>query len=194
VTFSCDRGNLAASGRVMPRARSWSLSLVMAVGCGGARPAPASPIGNESEAIGATGPTGWARCPEILATAEAEFRRDAPTIYPDYRTLDWSPAAPVDEPRDESLVRVEVTPGRSWRFQAWATPDDGMLPAAALATTSPTWTPAPEFELARVRRAGRLALAISIETERSAVPLAEHPLATQFIDRMQRALDRCAVE
>jgi hypothetical protein len=57
---------------------------------------------------------------------------------------------------------------------------------------TPSWMAIAGYDAAYARRDGDVTLAISVETERSAVsPLAKHPLVVAFVQRMEAALDRC---
>ena len=119
-------------------------------------------------------------CPTELRTAEAKFRHDAPTIFPDYAMLAWDLPAQTDDG-----TQVTITPGRTWKFSAGVHYDE-------LPITSASWTQLPDYDVAYGRRAGDFTLAIVVETERSAVsPLSKHPLVVAFVQRMEAALDRC---
>jgi len=89
-------------------------------------------------------------------------------------------------------VHVQITPGRTWKLQAAALTDESLGWAFPdLHIDGDAWHQLADYDAAYGRRAGRMTLAIVIETERSAVPVAQHPLVVEFVKRMKTALDRC---
>ncbi len=156
-------------------------------------------VGNRPEPGADHEPLGWAGCRAALATAASEFRRDAPTIYPPYADLMWNDESIGEtgaSERDElvGFASQRVDPGRSWSFAAMAADDsyafevEGMVPKP----TPEAWTAHPDFDFAIARRMGGVTLLIVVTTERSAVPVAEHPLVQAFAARFRTALERCA--
>ena len=151
-----------------------------------ATPAPATPareIGSDDA---------WQLpCRQALAGAETTFRRDAPAIYPPYASLEWK-APPPGEVDENRVVQIEITPGRTWKFAAAAyTPEASGWSFPDLRAESDAWTQLPDMDAAYTREVGRLTLAIMVETERSAMPVAQHPLVVEFVKRMKTALDSC---
>jgi hypothetical protein len=130
-----------------------------------------------------------ATCRVALAEAAHEFCRRAPGVYPSYASLDWSCRF------DDDGSMIEIAPGRTWRFVAGAVADDMVTAHAVRWLDAPAraeaWTPVANQELALARRRDGRSLVIAIETERSAMPLAQHPLVVEFIARMKRVLDAC---
>ena len=164
-------------------------SIVILVGCASAPP-PA--VVHNDEPTPVLHARWSAACQRALVDAAAAFRGAAPTTFPPYSTLDWKDDA--EQEQTDAAASVRITPGRTWSFVATAVTDSAIagnrwLQAPA---TAATWTKVPDTELELTRRAGELTLAIVIETERSSVELPKHPLVTDFIARMEPALDSCA--
>jgi hypothetical protein len=93
-----------------------------------------------------------------------------------------------------TLLRVELAPGRTWRFVAGIATDDD---ASELLGEKPparadVWTALPTAEFTFVHRSGTLTLVVRVETERAAVPLKEHPLVLGFEKRFRSVLEKCA--
>jgi hypothetical protein len=151
---------------------------------------PAATIANIAPASPPPSADWQEACRKILGETEAGFRRKAPAIYPPYASLGW---AMEEEESTDTTPAVTITPGRSWKFSASAlTAED--LPASMyrdLPVTSAKWTKFEPYDAVYARHAGELTLLIAVETERSAVTVAKHPLVVEFVARMKASLDRC---
>jgi hypothetical protein len=116
-------------------------------------------------------------------------------LYEPYKSL-WLDLRQQMKPVEESstLLKVELNPGRSWRFIAGiATEDEASeLLGAKAPAQADDWTAEPNTDFTYVRRRGALMLAVSVETERSAFPLNKHPLVLGFDKRFRSVLDKCA--
>ena len=130
-------------------------------------------------------------CQERLSAAADDFRHRAPSIYPDYAELGWTLEPEISS--SDAYARVRLDPGRSWSFIASAAPRDvaaeDRVDAALIKTDA--WARLDGFGYAVARHHGPLSLVVIVETERSAVPLAKHPLVVAFVEAAKAALDTC---
>lgn len=156
-----------------------------------AQPAPIEPSPGQASSAQPPASPGWAiTCRQALIDAERGFRAAAPKLYPPYASLDWQSEP---ESNDSDIPGVETFPGRSWKFAATVVTVD-TSPYPPLAVVGPRWQWLQGEDAVYARREGDYVRLVMVETERSAVPVAKHPLVVDYAKRMRTALDSCRPE